>query len=84
MLKAKELAMAAAGDFDIADDEEDRDTRVARVRNLFSELGVDNHSRDIINQYAAQAFKDIEFISVPDEKKAPLRDLATWLLNRPY
>ena len=62
----------------------DDDAKVENVRNLFLELNIDKHSKDIINQYSDKSFYYLEKINMPDEKKAHLRSLAEWLLNRSY
>jgi geranylgeranyl diphosphate synthase type II len=84
MLKSRELANEnILVEMDGALLKED-DTKVEHVRNLFLELNIDEHSKDIINQYSNKSFDYLNKISLPEEKKIYLRNLAEWLLNRQY
>jgi len=60
------------------------DDRVEQVRSLFLELDVDKHSRDIITEYSDRSFAFLDSIQLPEERKAELRSLAAWLLNRQH
>jgi len=84
MLKSRELANEnALVQMDVALEQAD-DEKVENVRNLFLELNIDKHSKDIINQYSDQSFNYLDKIHLPEERKAYLRSLAEWLLNRQY
>ena len=84
MLKSRELASEnALVQMDVALKQEE-DEKVENVRNLFLELNIDNHSKDIINQYSDKSFGYLDKIHLPEERKAYLRSLAEWLLNRQY
>ncbi len=84
MLKMKELA----GDNDWVAVEDllraDEDQRVEGIRRLYLDLSIDTLSKDIINQYSDRSFEHLDKINLPEEKKLPLRHLASWLLNRQY
>lgn len=84
MLKMRELAGAealqVAGDLLQGEEEE----RVDGIRRLYLDLGIDALSRDIINRYSEQSFAYLDRVTLPEERKAPLRQLASWLLNRQY
>lgn len=58
--------------------------RVEGVRKLYLDLQIDAFSRDIINHYSDHSFGRLDKISLPEAQKQPLRDLASWLLNRQY
>lgn len=85
MLKMRELAgsnesMTMVEDLLRGDEEE----RVEGIRRLYVDLGIDSHSKYIINQYSEESFKHLDKINLPEEKKGPLRNLASWLLNRQH
>lgn len=84
MLKSRELANEEAlMQMDTILAQED-DSKVDYVRNLFLELSIDEHSKEIINQYSDKSFDYLDRISLPAERKAYLKSLAEWLLNRQY
>jgi geranylgeranyl diphosphate synthase type II len=84
MLKSRELANEEVlMQMDTVLTQED-DSKVEYVRNLFLELNIDEHSKDIINRYSDKSFDYLDKISLPAERKAYLRSLAEWLLNRQY
>lgn len=64
--------------------QKEEDEKVEGVRQLYLDLNVDEHSRNIIKQYSDYSFEHLEKIRLPEEKKMPLRNLAAWLLNRQY
>jgi len=84
MLKTQELAgsgertilegLMAAGD----------EEKVAGIRRIYQELNVDNINKDIISQYSEVSFSHLDKIDLPEERKQPLRELASWLLHRQY
>jgi len=83
LLKSKSLAneteLEIINQLDI-----DADARVEKVRNVYLKLGIDKHSKDIINQYSNYSFDHLDKISIADDKKQQLRFLASWLLNRQH
>lgn len=84
MLKMRELAGAGAL---VAVDgllRADEEKRVAGIRQLYLDLNIDQHSKDIINYYSECSFEHLDKINLPEEKKLPLRNLASWLLNRQH
>jgi geranylgeranyl diphosphate synthase type II len=84
MLKMRELA--AHGDLLLVGDllRSGEEERVEGIRRLYLDLGIDVYSKDIINRYSDRSFEHLDRISLPEEKKLPLRQLASWLLNRQY
>jgi geranylgeranyl diphosphate synthase type II len=84
MLKSRELSdenVLVQMDDALAQDD---DTKVEHIRNLFLELNIDKHSKDVINQYSNKSFDYLDMIDMPNETKLHLRNLAEWLLNRSY
>ena len=84
MLKMRELA--ASGDLLVVEDlmRAEEEKRVEGISRLYLDLGIDAYSKEIINQYSDRSFEHLDKISLPEEQKLPLRQLASWLLNRQY
>ncbi len=84
MLKMRELA--GEGTLVAVDDllRAHEDEKVAGIRQLYLDLNIDQYSKDIINYYSERSFEHLDKINLPEEKKAPLRSLASWLLNRQH
>ncbi|WP_118976304.1 polyprenyl synthetase family protein [Taibaiella koreensis] len=81
-LKTREVAEAHPVMTELMQKEEDE--RVDGMRRLYLDLNIDEHSRNIINQYSEYSFAHLDKINLPDDRKQPLRQLAAWLLNRQY
>jgi geranylgeranyl diphosphate synthase type II len=58
--------------------------KVERMKDIYVQLQVDEHSRAVINRYAGYAFSHLEQVDIAEEKKQALHDLAAWLLNRQF
>jgi len=56
--------------------------RCLKTLDLYKELGVDQLSRKIIDDYGSIAFQYLDRIEKPEHMKKPLKDLAFYLLNR--
>lgn len=56
--------------------------KVALAQKLFRELGADQAILQTMDTYYQQALAQLEEIDVEEEKKAPLRELAAFLMNR--
>ncbi len=84
MLKSREIAHQEALlvlDSAVVQNEEDR---VESIRSIYLDLNIDQHSKNIINQYSEYSFAHLDKVNLPEEKKAQLKGLASWLLNRQY
>ncbi len=80
LLKAKELA----GDNNQLDElmVAEEETKVQGVLSLYKDTGADELCRAAVEVYSDKAFKNLEEIDVPAERKEPLRKLASYLLQR--
>lgn len=56
--------------------------KVETARHLFRELGADQSILQTMDAYYRQALAQLEEIAVADAQKAPLRELAAYLMNR--
>lgn len=84
MLKTRELAQEGAlQTMDHLMREED-DRKVQGIKKIYQDLSIEEHSKAIINQYAEYSFSHLEKVNVPEDKKLPLKHLASWLLNRQH
>jgi geranylgeranyl diphosphate synthase type II len=63
---------------------EDEEEKVEKVKQVYLELNIDTHSKDIVNQYSEYSFGHLDKINIAPERKEPLRRLAAYLLNRQY
>lgn len=80
LLKAKELAGGnnQLDELMIAEEE----MKVQGVLSLYKTTGADELCRAAVEAYSDKAFKNLEEIDVPAERKEPLRRLASYLLQR--
>lgn len=62
----------------------EEDSKVSAVRNIYQQLNIEAHSKDIINEYSNRSFNYLEKINMPADKKQQLKELAEWLLNRQF
>jgi geranylgeranyl diphosphate synthase type II len=85
-LMLKSRALANESDLLVMDEMigKDDETKVEGIRNIYLNLNIDKLSKDIINQYSESSFHYLDKINLPEEKKLPLKQLASWLLNRQH
>lgn len=85
MLKLKEL-VENNGEVSVIESAltKNDEEKFEEVRQLYTSLNVDGYSREIINQYSDYSFEHLDKVAIAEEKKQPLRELASWLLNRQY
>ncbi len=60
----------------------DNSEKVAAVTTIYNNLAVKEHTEKVMNNFYDQAISNLDAISLPREKKAPLYALAEQLLNR--
>ena len=82
LLKAQELANDTQTKEIAALLATDADDKVARMLKVYNDTGADEACRNEVKQYSDKAFKNLEEIDVPEERKQPLFELATYLLHR--
>ena len=58
--------------------------KVGRVLDIFSSCGVDRWAVELKEKYTREAYRHLEEIAVMEIRKAPLRDLAAYLVQREY
>jgi geranylgeranyl diphosphate synthase type II len=63
-------------------EEDDLELKVNRTRELFDHLKVKEQCRSLMNDYQDKAMNALNSIEIDDEKKAPLVELAQYLLQR--
>lgn len=56
--------------------------KIAAVTSLYDETGVRQLAEQRINDYFDAAFKELDAVALPEERKQPLRQLATSLIGR--
>ncbi len=61
-----------------------RHDKVERVVQLFRDCGVDEWAMELKDRYINTAFQHLEDITVVSARKAPLRELALFLVQRDY
>jgi geranylgeranyl diphosphate synthase type II len=61
---------------------QDGDDKVAAMLSLFIKTGADIACREAVERYSRQAFECLEEVAVPAKRKAPLMELAEYLLMR--
>lgn len=82
LIKAKELADDAQSqeiDTLLADE---TDTKVASMLNIYQATEVHKMCRKEVARYSEKAFMLLDEIDVPDERKQPLKEVASYLLQR--
>lgn len=62
--------------------ERDDEAKVPATLSLFANTGADTACREAVNYYSELAFKTLDEIDVQAERKEPLRQLASYLLQR--
>ena len=60
----------------------DRDEKVKAVTAIYTKLGIDIMAKAKMEEYYAEALEAIAKVSVPEEKKAQLRDYAAKMMKR--
>ena len=58
------------------------DDKVERVLSFYREAGVDEWARELTQNYMKEAFQHLEDIAVLSRRKEPLKELASYLMNR--
>ncbi len=81
MLKTKELAPTEEADMMT---QNDIDHKVEKVKQLYRKFNIDEHSKTIIQRYSDISFDHLKKINISEDKKQPLYQLASWLLQRAY
>jgi geranylgeranyl diphosphate synthase type II len=56
--------------------------KVDRVLQIYRDCGIDTHTRALKDRYFQQALSQLESIAVLSKRKAPLAELAEFLINR--
>lgn len=62
--------------------ERDDESKVPAMLSLYSNTGADVACREAVAYYSDKAFANLEEIDVPEERKKPLFELASYLLQR--
>jgi geranylgeranyl diphosphate synthase type II len=62
--------------------EKQADVKVSSVRHFFDSLGVREACKEIMNHHYSKAKEALEKIDIPTNKKAPLLNLAAFLMER--
>ncbi len=60
----------------------DDETKVPAMLSLYSNTGADEACREAVSHYSDMAFANLAEIDVPEERKKPLFELASYLLQR--
>lgn len=58
--------------------------KVAAMLALFEATGAKAHTRTAVQAYSGAAFEALEDVAMPSQRKAPLRELAEFLLGREH
>jgi len=61
---------------------EEGDHKVAAVKTWYQQQGVDQYCSELISQYSLKSFDHLDKVSVAEDKKQALKDLAIYLLHR--
>jgi len=61
---------------------EQHEAKVSRMLRIFSDTGADTACRQAVQHYSEAAFRCLEEVAVISKRKEPLKDLATYLLQR--
>jgi geranylgeranyl diphosphate synthase, type II len=64
------------------DRDHDNDTKVARIKEMYTKLGVDHMTRELVETYLSRALKCLTELNIPGERKSGLRRIALEMLNR--
>ena len=60
----------------------DREEKVKAVTEIYTKLGIDSMAKAKMEEYYAEALEALAKVSVPEEKKAQLRDYAAKMMKR--
>lgn len=60
----------------------DREEKVKAVTEIYTRLGIDTMAKAKMEEYYAEALAALAKVSVPEEKKAPLREYAAKMMKR--
>ena len=58
--------------------------KIQRVSHIFKTSGAADATREKIQEYTDEAFRQLETLQLPDPKIAVLREFGQWLLNRDF
>lgn len=86
LIKALELAQANPGELMkwISNTDFDNAEKVSAVTSIYNDLQVRSHAETAMNSYADIAFKALDSITLPEDRKQYLRDFADSLMVRDY
>jgi geranylgeranyl diphosphate synthase type II len=62
--------------------QENPSDKIAQVLNIYKDCGVDDWAKELKNQYLQAALKHLDDIAVLSKRKAPLIELADYLIQR--
>ena len=62
----------------------DPQAKVERVTQIFRSSGSAEATRERIRAYTEDAFKQLESLNLPEDRKATLKEFGEWLLNRNF
>ncbi len=60
----------------------DRDEKIAAVKSVYDETGAKENAESLANEYINKAFEKFSMVSVPEERKEQLFNLASGLIGR--
>ncbi len=60
----------------------DFEQKIAAVKHIFDDLHVNQHTEEEVLRHVQKAMRELNTVRVAEEKKGPLRDLATRLIDR--
>lgn len=85
MLRAKHLAESKNDTrFEALIQMPANESKIAAAKALFIELGAVEEVTSVMNEYYNKAMTDLNALPILEERKAPLHDLADYLLNREH
>ncbi|MEO6916150.1 MAG: polyprenyl synthetase family protein, partial [Chitinophagaceae bacterium] len=84
MIKALEVASEAQKKRLTGLISETGDQKVAETLSIFTSCGVDAWAKELKDRYINDAYKNLEDIAVTATRKAPLEELAVFLVQREY
>ncbi len=64
--------------------EKDEEKKIAAVKSIMVSSGAKKNTEEKIEALYREALKNLDEISVPEEQKRPLRELAERINNRDY
>jgi geranylgeranyl diphosphate synthase type II len=85
LLKAFEVADATQlAEFKALASEKDSGLKIAKTKAIYADLDIKAKATARMNDYHNKAMENLAHIAASDEKKIPLRELATFLLGREH